>query len=256
MNASINNRESFLDHNLIAAWIGAVDKKINMIIYNIEGAVKLITTAYAQRFNSPDWETMIGQKLSDSIPADNTELQSFATELEVIRRKVIRDKKLYKYITIVPSNAGLDAYIEYHFPIISEDGVTQASQVISKMMKSYYSQNTFEKYITGERAVKPAASNFRTLAASLTTEEYEILFLLNLGFTQDQAAEIYGISRSKLAKIINYKIADKFNVSDNTLKNILKEANNLNMFTTIPRKFLTPQVIPVNNFELDLSIFK
>lgn len=256
MKTSINSGSSSSEHNLIMSWIGAADKKINMIIYDTEGTVKFITTSYAQRFNSPSWETMIGRKLSDSIPADDTELQSFVVQLETIRQKVVQDKKLYKYITIVMSNAGLDAYMEYHFPIVLEDGAVQASQVISKIMKSYYSESTFKEHITGEKPTRSEPASFKTLPPSLTTEEYELLFLLNIGFTQAQAAEIYGISRSKLAKIINYKIAAKFDISNNTLKSILREANNLNMFTTIPRKFLTPQVIPVNNFELNLSIFK
>ncbi len=98
-------------------------------------------------------------------------------------------------------------------------------------MKSYYSESTFKEHITGEKPTRSEPASFKTLPPSLTTEEYELLFLLNIGFTQAQAAEIYGISRSKLAKIINYKIAAKFDISNNTLKSILREANNLNMFT-------------------------
>lgn len=93
MNTSINSGSSSSEHNLIMSWIGAADKKINMIIYDTEGTVKFITTSYAQRFNSPSWETMIGRKLSDSIPADDTELQSFVAQLETIRQKVVQDKK-------------------------------------------------------------------------------------------------------------------------------------------------------------------
>jgi predicted DNA-binding protein (UPF0251 family) len=250
----MQSSEEFIQNYLLPTWIGAENKKINTVIYDIEGKIIFITNNFANLFNCHNWRLVVGKKLQETMREPDPDMEAFFKDIDSIRMKVVNTQNLEKYITIKNYAYGLDAFVVFHYPIFMEDGTLVATQAISKRMTNYHPLINFNKIF--QTSIESNTQTNAWAHFSLTEEEYEILFLLNLGLTQDEAADLHGISRSKLAKIINYKIAPKLGITDNSLQDLIKKANKFKIFNSIPSKFLRPQVIKIKHIEYDLDIFR
>lgn len=252
---TFNNSENvqFIETILMPGLIGAQDKDIYLVIYDLSGRILFITNKFANLFGFGNWRMLVGKKFSEFVVlTGNNEL--FWKHLDNVRHRVIKERKLLKYLNVYNYAYGLDAHIVFHSPIFDLQGKVIATQAINRRLGNYDSLNRYSQLHDNED--NDDTQNHLLHYFNLTEEEYEIIFLVHIGATQEEIAEIMNISRSRVAKLISYKICVKLKIEDKSIKSLIKYINKHKLVNVIPKHLIDPQVIMIDSIDYDLPIFR
>lgn len=224
-------------------------------LWNKAGNLVAATNKYAQLFGFAAWQEMVGISFDQITAAMIPALAAVsATEqqygVELIRKCVaLRHLALAKGIPV-------DAIIVHPFrhsykspalinqmPIYSHDGELWGCHVVMHEFNMF----SFDDYLYGYEKklldIPTALGHHEDLSLVLSQRQYEILFLLSIGFSQHEAAQILNISRSTIASVCNDVLAPKFGLPDANLTELVKQARKMNLHKTIPVSLCRPWVI-------------
>lgn len=247
-------RTEFIENILMPGWIGAQDKDIYLVIYDLLGRILFITNKFANLFGFGNWRMIAGKKFSEVVLLTGNN-EAFWAQLDDARHKVIREKKLIKYLNVYNYAHGLDAYVVFQTPIFDLQGNVVATQAINRRLGSYDPLSRYSQ-LHPEINTKDLQGSDSLAYFNLTEEEYEIIFLVHLGATQEEISEIMDISRSRIAKLISYKICAKLKIEDKSIKSLNEYINKYKLVNVIPKHLINPQVIMIDSINYDLPVFR
>lgn len=247
-------RAKFIESILMPGLIGAQDKDIYLVVYDLSGGILFITNKFANLFGFGNWRMLAGKKFSEIVLLTGNN-ESFWRQLDEARQKVIREKKLVKYLNVYNYAYGLDAYVVLHTPIFDLKGNVVATQAINRRLGNYNPLNRYSQLYPDVGTKDSQKSNTLTYF-NLTEEEYEIIFLVHLGATQEEISGIMNISRSKIAKLISYKICAKLKIEDKSIKSLIEFINKYKLVNVIPNHLVDPLVIMIDSIDYDLPVFR
>lgn len=254
--SSFNDSENapFIENILMPGLIGAQDKDIYLVVYDLSGRILFITNKFANLFGFGNWRMLAGKKFSEIVLLTGNN-ESFWRQLDDARQKVIQKKKLIKYLNVYNYAYGLDACVVFHTPIFDLKGNVVATQAINRRLGNYNPLNRYSQ-LYPDASTKDLQKNDSLTYFNLTEEEYEIIFLVHLGATQEEISEIMNISRSKIAKLISYKICAKLKIEDKSIKSLIEFIDKYKLVNVIPNHLVDPLVIMIDSIDYDLPVFR
>lgn len=234
--------QKFISDIAIPYFLGAVDKNFISVMYDLEGKIIIATNEHAKLFGYSSWSEIKGKTLADLYPHED--YSSFIDKLSSLREKVISDKKSITHLLYLPFNSNsFEMMLSYHFPIISPRGDVVASRAIIKRLNMVNTSIRINNYLKS----LAKNSNKNGKAYKLSSRQEEILFLLTIGFSQEQTAQHLGITRGTIAKVISEEICPTFGITGSNSKLLIKEVISNNFFNNIPHKVMKPIVIEVDD---------
>lgn len=211
----------FLTNVVIPYLSGSKGKPMRSVCRNLAGEIIFATDLFAKVFNYNSSEDILGKKLSDVHWFKNEDYHQLQ---EDIRLKIIKTGKALLYINFYGLEKGLGSRSIYQHPIFMPNGEIVATALVVKQFTWFNPVACFNK-ITNSNAdssIKIDHEISEKLITTLSEREYEILFLLSIGLTQDEVAIFMSMSRSNITKLINRSICpmlQKFNLTPQSIIN-------------------------------------
>lgn len=234
--------QNFIDSIIMPFCIGSVDLCDSFVIHDIYGKIIIASNKLAHSLGYQNWHEIKGKTDRElNIAPDNNKVYDDWDEL---RQKVIHDKVSIYYLNFLNFSYGFDIHANIIFPILTPDGSVAATRIFAKKFKWLQPANCFN---TLNEESNNATVN--PLEYTLTKQEYEIIFMIYIGLSQEEAAKSLGMSRSNIAKILNTKIYPKFDIKDKNLDTFLNKLNENNVIITVPKQFGCSRCIIIQDLD-------
>lgn len=238
------DNETFIKQVVIPYFTGAVNKKFFSAVFDLDGRMIITTDLYAKFLGYSSWEQVQGKTIKEAYQGN--EYDSLINDLNNIRKSVIQQKKIITHVNLLPMPWGI--IVAYHFPVFNPKGEVVATRIVSKRL------NVFKASLQINQQLKKMALRNKDVdlrKSKLTKRQREILFLLTMGFSQEQAAEYLGIKRGTLAKVVSEQICPIFGISGSNTKLLIQTVIANDYFIGFPEGLIAHKIIEVENtFEL------
>ncbi len=249
---SLQEKNDLLNQYVQNNFIHLLDAKIFSSIYDSSSAFVICTTRSANYVGNATWEEGLGLSMKDY--ADEKLLKKFfkdayneQTKDEItlhlkriyeIQQFVINEHKVVSFFDLLPWNNTFKSFLVTYIPIYHTN-----KQVIGMQSFSVDSRFlSFQEHMNFEKAEVVSHKDYQT-EKSLTPRELEIMFLLANGVTQEQIAQILGISRGTVAAIIGNQLCVKFGIPGSSTKLLAQVAIKNGYYQYVPRTLWKPSVI-------------
>lgn len=162
-----------------------------------------------------------------------------------LRKIAIENKSTLSFVSLIPRHGEYKPRLMLYLPILHESGEVVAIQSIQtnyclfNLFKYFDEQN--EKF-----SLQMVAAKTINFPIHLSKRQHEILFLLTIGQSQRQAAEILNISRGNLARITADDICPKFGIFDGNTTKLIEKAIKMNYRKYMPQTLFYPKIIIVD----------
>ena len=250
--------EEYIKEVVIPGVMPLVDRNINTVIWDINGYFVFASNSFARGLGFASWKDLEG-KFSGALTRDSYPILKNAPDLALdaanqiiaklheLKDKVIETGLPISAILIHPFHRLYrSARLNHYIPIFHPNGKVIAIQLFGESfrlfgLRDYLSNYTNQSY-SNEHIIKSNSD----LPIALSKRQHEIVFLLAIGLTQREAAEILQITRGTLAKVAAEVICPKFDIFDGNTTIMIEKARELNFHNLIPVSLCRPWVIVVN----------
>jgi hypothetical protein len=247
--------DTYLQENIIPGFLPLVNQDINAILWSYKNTILCATNNYAKSLGFSSWQKM--QDLSFSNPDKNIipilkscppDKALYAIEvfkkIAQLRQAVLARGLPINIILIHPFNCTFKTHLLINFiPVFHPKGNVIAVQMF---MHSFTLFGIYD-YLSGnnEFNMPTIISNPNQLPIPLSARQHEILFLLIIGLSQYDIAEILNIGRSTVSKTILDTLCPRFNVHGNT-QNLIANALKSGMNKYIPVSLCRPLIVNIH----------
>lgn len=239
----------FIENVIIPMLTGLVQKKLFSAAYDLDGKIIIATDMFAGYFGYNSMNQIQGKSLHD-ILAEIGKLEQFANlvnRLNELRLKVINTGSIVTHLNLIPFHNKILTTLVYNIPIFRTDGKVVATRTIARkidLISSVAAMNN--NLIHGEPICKVKPRELH-----LSPRQNEILYLLTIGFSQNQVADYLGITRGTISKIISESICPLFEIDGSNTKLLVKTIIASKYFEKVSNPFLEPRIIEIDsNIEL------
>ncbi len=182
------------------------------------------------------------------IAQHNLSLEQFANGMKKtgsIIRKVIETKSVINFVMLLPLHRSFHGYGRNAVPIVHPNGEVVGVQVTGYKFSFFGMQEFINILNNGSYEPKqfhPEVDNPAKFynQLKLSPRQKEVLFLVSQGISQDYAAQILGIKRGTLSKIISDQICPKFNIFPPHYLKLLNTVKEHGIDKIIPESFWRP----------------
>lgn len=233
--------QNFLQNCVIRSFEGTNKHDLSLAIYNKDGQVVFSTNQFCQELGINNSEQLLNKTLFEINDSEHACYERFNLQQDIITKQCE-----ISYMLLVDGNktANSDYKLIRHTPIFMPDG-----SVIGSLEKGYSKDIMFRNFaeiITDEMhdITQVCPSHSKPLSHfKLTEKQHEIVFLLYLGLSQCEIAEILNISRGSVTKTIGRDINPKFNIEGNSSIYLMEKIIALNIRIDIPERFKKNKII-------------
>ena len=236
-------QQIFIEEIVKPVLTGVINKEIVSVTYDLNGHILNATNAFAKLYEYYDWQEVIGKSISDLKTLKNDKL---TTKLNQIRQKVIKSEKPIYYVLFANFSYGFDAHASYHYPLFMPDGSVVATRVISKKFVLFNPVTLFNQFCINQSKRKKKKIK---VTVELSQLEYNIIFLLSIGLTQQEMSFFIKLSRSRLAQLMT-NLYTRFKLTNQA--ELIKFVTENNLITTIPDEFMQPKIIILDSLGNDV----
>ncbi|MBX9598126.1 MAG: hypothetical protein K2X04_06080 [Burkholderiales bacterium] len=238
----------FIENVIIPMLTGLVQKKLFSAAYDLDGKIIIATDMFAGYFGYSSMNQIQGKSLHDILAEiGKLEQLNLIDHLNKIRLKVINTGSIVTHLNLIPFQNKILTTLVYNIPIFRTDGKVVATRTIARkidLISSVAAMNN--NLIHGEPICK-----VKPWELHLSPRQNEILYLLTIGFSQNQVADYLGITRGTISKIISETICPLFEIDGSNTKLLVKTIIASKYFERASNPFLEPRIIEIDsNIEL------
>ncbi len=230
-----NDPKFFLANVVIPYLSGTKHKPLRTMCRNLAGEIIFATDLFARVLKYDSTEELLGKQLREVHLIKD---EDFHLLQEDIRLKVINTGEAILYINFYGLEQGFSSRSIYHHPIFMPNGKIVATALVAKQFTWFNPVACFNKITNlNFNASDNSHGISEKLIAILGEREYEILFLLSIGLTQDEVAIFMSMSRSNIAKLVKFTIyptLQQFNLTPQSI---------LNSVCLAPKTLARPRVV-------------
>lgn len=238
-------QQDFINNIVIPFCYGSVNQENRFVVYDLEGKIIIASNMLAQSLGYKDWSELKGKTDRElNLAPDNEEVYN---EWDKLRNRVINEEISIYYINFLKYAYGFDTYAHVVFPLFMPNGEAIGTRCFSTKFNWLVPEKCFTEF--SNLPIKPVDKIGNDY--SLTEREYEIIFAIYIGLTQEEAALFLKMSRSNLAKILNQRIYPKFNLQENNIEYLVKKLSEHHLITHIPQSFMQSKCIVIDDYDLD-----
>jgi len=252
MALSNSDKKKYIEDVIVPSFMHIVEQKIFSTIYDYNYEVVIATNHTAQSVGFDSWQEVRGlgyKNYADSELAarvfgasynDKTR-ESIHKTIKIIyeiQQLVFKSQKVVNFIDLLPYNNRFKAYLEIYIPLYHYNGEMIAIQSFSVPSK-FFSHQDYLQQLTANDFHHKYMDQAKEV---LTRREHEIMFLLANAISQEQIAQILGVSRSTIATIIT-KLSAKFGIPGSSTKLLGQIAIQHGYHQDIPPSLYQPHII-------------
>ena len=188
-----------------------------------------------------DWSYIFLQEKIDFFAKEKL----IALSDKCVIRKVIETKSVINFVMLLPLHRSFHGYGRNAVPIVHPNGEVVGVQVTGYKFSFFGMQEFINILNNGSYEPKqfhPEVDNPAKFynQLKLSPRQKEVLFLVSQGISQDYAAQILGIKRGTLSKIISDQICPKFNIFPPHYLKLLNTVKEHGIDKIIPESFWRP----------------
>lgn len=246
--------KEYLDEVIIKNFNLLVDKNFYSSIINKDNEIVCCTNLSAKAFGFSNSNELVEFKLSikeysnqeiakcifkgayNRISADN--IHRYVHKIYLLQKYVFSTGAVVSYIDMLPYNNKFKTYIVTLIPLYCAGKEIVALQTFSNETRIFH----FQDYLAYSKKSINKVDEIHINENEFSERELEVLFLLSHGLTQEQCAQIQGISRSTVATMIK-NLCAKFGVAGSNSKVLQQMAFQSGHHKIIPRSLWKPCVI-------------
>ena len=244
-------KKNYLQRFIDANFIQLVDEKIYCTIYDFNHQIVACTNQSAQSIGYNSWQDLVGitfSKFDDAILAkhffkdaynEKTQeiIHTHVKRIYQIQKFVLTKHKVVSFFDLLPYNNVFKSYLITYVPIYHKSN--EVLGINSFAIEARFLN--FQEYMNTSSTTIPEINH--SIMEKLSIREQEIMFLLANGVTQEQIAQILGISRSTVATIIANQLCTKFGISGSSTQLLTKIAIKNGYYQNLPHSLWRPIVI-------------
>ena len=224
------------------------EQNIISCIYNIHGQILKSTAKRKQLFADEAFSNIV----PDYPGFDRDSWIEVDLRLAKLKNLVIKNKVVLCVIALLPFPDRHNSYIFTYLPVLHQGNVIAVQEIAQEIDLSPLL--SFSTQICSVELKEDKLVAQSSLKIKLSKRQAEILFLISSGFAQHVVAEMLGIKRGSVAKIISDHLCPKFAIEKSDTKLLAKLARDLGIHNIMPKGLLKPQLIVLNYFEQNNSL--
>jgi hypothetical protein len=229
------NQQNSFDNLILPIFKELMEQDIISCIYNSNGQKLIATAKYQELFCS-----QINQN-----PATPKSKSPYFLDFEINLAKLvnltIHKRIVLNAIAIIPLVDHHNSYLFTYLPLFQQNQIIAVQAIIQEI--DLVPLLNFNAQICGLISPDERQTASPKLTLKLSKRQKEILFLITLGFSQQTVAEILGIKRGTVAKIVSDHLCPKFAIPQSNTKLLAKLARAAGVHTLMPHSLLQPQLI-------------
>lgn len=244
-------KQQYLDEVVIPNFMPMLNEKIYSLIIGDDYKMKICTNYSAHALGFDNWIELIGKSYQDYQDIDFAQqifqeaynenysiaIHHHAEKIFQIQQYVMSQGKAVNFIDLLPYNNIFKSFLVTYIPIYHPNREIIALQSFATETRFFGFQDHLDIFENNERL-----STSQTHTQKLSQREHEVLFLLANGVTQEQSAQILGVSRSTISTLI-MNLCCKFDISGSNTKLLSKIAIQDGYYQNIPKTLWKPCVI-------------
>ena len=233
-----------LDDFIEKYYSGITDEVMPVVVMDNDGIVKYISPFAMNKARGGSPASFIGKHFT--LGSTN----EMANKLKIIHKHVLEHETVVNYIIIpqhqrlIQNNVFGARYTQ--MPIFNQHGIVIGVLVIGVL---YYFVS-LEELLLGKNI---SVNNDVILSLKLTDMQHGIIFLLANGYTQEDVAKHYAISRGAVLRITVDTIADKLGIDlASGAYEVIRKARALNLHNYVPANLIKHHII-CTNYDINLE---
>ena len=156
---------------------------------------------------------------------------------------VVSEKMPLNFISFVPRYNQFKARLINYLPIFHPSGEVVGIQSFASQFNLFGINEYLDVLQNKPSSQLEILSNESDLPLKLAKRQHEILFLLAIGLSQANAAQILNISRGALAAVVNNVLCPKFGINGSSTKILIDKAVAMNYNKYIPKSLCKPFIV-------------
>lgn len=246
--------KEYLKEVIIKNFNVLIDKNFYSSIINKDNEIVCCTNLSAKAFGFNNSDELAKFKLSLKAYEDKeiakhifkgaynqmsaSEIHQYVHKIYLLQEYVFSTEMVVSYIDMLPYNNKFKTYIVTLIPLYYEGQEIIALQTFSNETRVFH----FQDYLAYNSKSIDSMDEMCIDEKEFSERELEIMFLLSHGLTQEQCAQIQGISRSTVATMIK-NLCIKFKVAGSNSRALQQIAFQNGHHRIIPKSLWKPCVI-------------
>lgn len=254
--ANEDEYKNYIYEKIIEQYSGLINKNVHSII--IDRNLKIVFASHCSAqsvgfecgdelvgvcFYDYDNPAILKKLFGEAYNEINHEIiVNYGKTLLELQQKVFNECLVVKFIDMMPYNNQFISYITTYFPIVHSSGEVVA--ILSTSIKSYILR--FQGHWERSDYISEYNEKFMDIKDKFSERELEILFLLSNGATQEQIAQILGVTRGTIATAVSNQLCPKFNIAGSNTKLLIRKAIQAGLYRKMPISLWHPCLIILN----------
>lgn len=230
-------------------------KAVASTLFDTDGCVLAISDLTMEEFGIKFPRSIIGKSLVSLYQEDISRslvtldsnyaesIKQISLKLTKLQQIVIEKQTPLHYISLVPRHSEFKARLINYMPVFHENGEIIALQSFASEF-SLFGINEYLDILQNKQAIHfSILTKESDLPIKFAPRQHEILFLLSIGLSQSNAAQILNISRGALAAVVNNVLCPKFGIAGSSTTILVDKAIAMNYHRYIPKSLCKPFII-------------
>ncbi len=206
--------------------------------FGIESASRVIGKSFIRIYQEDISRLLI---TADSNYAES--IKQISLKLAKLQQIVIEKQIPLHYISLVPRHSEFKARLINYMPVFHDNGEVVALQSFASEF-SLFGINEYLDILQNKQATHfSILTKESDLPIKFAPRQHEILFLLSIGLSQSNAAQILNISRGALASVVNNVLCPKFGIAGSSTTILVDKAIAMNYHRYIPKSLCKPFIL-------------
>jgi len=249
--------QNYLNDVIVKNFQPLINQNILSSIKDSYGRIICSTNMLAKSAGFNHWQDVIGMsynstytniirtkmEVSDEQIVD--QIQDYLKLLYNLELLVITDKIVVSFIEMIPYKGIYESYLCTLIPLFNPEEEVVAIQQYYSTHKLFGINDYFEQFNTldNNKLIKLTEAEINEVLQVFAPRELEIAYLLTIGFSQYQIADILQIGRGTIAKVISDQICPKLGIIGSSTRQVVERIQAMNCFQSPPKSLLRPLVL-------------
>ncbi len=249
--------QNYLNDVIVNNFRPLINQNIYSAIKDTNGCILCSTNILAQSAGFDKWEEVIGMSYNSTytkiirakMGVTNSQIidqiQDYFNLLYKLELLVVKEKVVVSFIEMIPYRSIYESYLCTLIPLFNPNEEVIAIQLYYSTHKLFGINDYFEQFntIDNNKLIKLTEAEINEVLQIFAPRELEIAYLLTIGFSQYQIADILQIGRGTIAKVISDQICPKLGIIGSSTRQVIEKIREMNCFQSPPKSLLRPLVL-------------
>lgn len=248
--------QNYLDDVIVKNFQPLINQNIHSVIKDTQGRILCSTNMLARSAGFDNWQEVVGMSYNTTYEAiiraktgiDDkqiiNQIQDYLQLIYQLELFVVADRTVVSFIEMIPYRGVYESYLCTLIPLFDFEENVVAIQQYYSTHKLFGITDYFAQFnTTNSKLIRLTEAEINDTLSVFAPRELEIAYLLTIGFSQYQIANVLRISRGTIAKIISDQICPKLGIIGSSTPQVISKIQEIKCFRSPPKSLLRPLVL-------------